>query len=71
MYSQGTKGLKGIKSRIRELIVWADREICMEPDEFAHRRGWTVTTTGFGARCYRDPRFDQLKSPAKVAEEVS
>ncbi|WP_327088167.1 hypothetical protein OIE66_38560 [Nonomuraea sp. NBC_01738] len=43
----------------------------MEPDEFAHRRGWTVTTTGFGARCYRDPRFDQLKSPAKVAEEVS
>ncbi|MFI6293816.1 hypothetical protein ACIBEJ_19665 [Nonomuraea sp. NPDC050790] len=43
----------------------------MEPDEFAHRRGWTVARTGFGARRYRDPRFDQLKVTAKVPEEVS
>ncbi|MEV0145139.1 MULTISPECIES: hypothetical protein [unclassified Nonomuraea] len=71
MYSQGTKGLKRIKSRIRELIAWADREICMEPDEFAYRRGWAVKRAGFGCRVYRDPRFDQLKLPAKVAEEVS
>ncbi|GAA2291319.1 hypothetical protein GCM10010149_43240 [Nonomuraea roseoviolacea subsp. roseoviolacea] len=71
MYPQGTKGLSRIKSRIRELIAWADREICMEPDEFAYRRGWTVNRAGFGCRVYRDPRFDQLTRPAKVAEEVS
>ena len=71
MYSQGTKGLSRIKTRIRELMAWADREICMEPDEFAYRRGWTVAKAGFGARRYRDPRFDQLKVPSRIAEEVS
>ncbi|MEU8250954.1 hypothetical protein [Nonomuraea sp. NPDC048916] len=43
----------------------------MEPDEFAYRRGWTVTRSGFGARTYRDPRFDQLKVTPRVPEEVS
>ncbi|MFG1705491.1 hypothetical protein ACFLIM_20070 [Nonomuraea sp. M3C6] len=43
----------------------------MEPDEFAHRIGWTVSRTGFGARRYRDPRFDQLSLPRRVPEEVS
>ena len=71
MYSQGTKGLSRIKTRIRELMAWADREICMEPDEFAFRRGWTVARIGFGARRYRDPRFDQLKVPSLIVEEVS
>ncbi|TDD15989.1 hypothetical protein [Nonomuraea diastatica] len=71
MYSQGTKGLSRIKSRIRELVAWADREICMEPDEFAHRMGWTVERVRFGARRYRDPRFDQLRLPHRVTEEVS
>lgn len=71
MYSQGTKGLGRIKSRIRELIAWTDREICMEPDEFAHHIGWTVTRTGFGSRRYRDPRFDQLAVPQRMTEEVS
>ncbi|WP_156325899.1 hypothetical protein [Nonomuraea sp. SBT364] len=71
MYSQGTKGLSRIKSRIRELVAWADRELCWEPDEFGMRRGWTVTRTGFGARRYRDPRFDQLKITPRVPEEVS
>ncbi|MER6944072.1 hypothetical protein ABT294_08620 [Nonomuraea sp. NPDC000554] len=71
MYSQGTKGLSRIKSRIRELVALADREICMEPDEFAYRRGWTVTRTGFGSRCYRDHRFDQLRIAPLVQEEVS
>lgn len=69
MYSQGTKGLSRIKSRIQELISWADREICMEPDEFAYRRGWTVERTGFGSRRYRDPRFDQVRT--RVPEEVA
>jgi hypothetical protein len=71
MYSQGTKGISRIKSWIQEHTECADREICMEPDEFAYRRGWTVTRLGFGARCYRDPRFDQRRAPARVAEEVS
>jgi len=71
MYSQGTKGLSRIKSRVQELLALADREICMEPDEFAFHRGWTVTRTGFGARRYRDPRFDQLMVPPRVPEEVS
>lgn len=71
MYSQGTKGLSRIKSRIRELIAWADRELCAEEDEFAYRRGWTVAKAGFGARRYRDPRFDQLKIGPRVPEEVS
>jgi hypothetical protein len=34
-------------------------------DKFAAEAGWTVTTAtgrlGFGARRYRDPRFDQLR----------
>jgi hypothetical protein len=71
MYTQGIKGHSRIKSRVRELIIWADREICMEPDEFAYRRGWTVTRVGFGARRYRDPRFDQLKIGPRVPEEVT
>ncbi|MEO3869710.1 hypothetical protein ABGB18_12845 [Nonomuraea sp. B12E4] len=71
MYSQGTKGLGRIKSWIHDLIFWVDREICMEPDEFAYRIGWTVRRTGFGSRCYRDPRFDQLSLPNRVPEEVS
>ncbi|GAA4514925.1 MULTISPECIES: hypothetical protein [Nonomuraea] len=75
MYSQGTKGLSRRKSRVltrlQELLAWADREICMEPDEFAYRRGWTVTRTGFASRRYRDPRFDLLKIPPRVPEEVS
>ncbi|MFG1697040.1 hypothetical protein [Nonomuraea sp. NPDC049309] len=71
MYSQGTKGLSRIKSWIQDLIASADYEICVEPDEFAFRMGWTVTRTGFGSRRYRDPRFDQLRLPRKVTEEVS
>lgn len=73
LYSQGTKGLGRIKSRSRELIAWTDREICMEYDEFAHRRGWTVARAGFGSRSYRDPRFDQLRMlrASLIPEEVS
>ncbi|MFC6559338.1 hypothetical protein [Nonomuraea cavernae] len=43
----------------------------MEPDEFAFRRDWTVSKSGFGARTYRDPRFDQLRVMPRVPEEVS
>ncbi|MEU7002861.1 hypothetical protein [Nonomuraea sp. NPDC046570] len=62
MYSQGIKGLSRIKSQIRDAVAWVDREICMEPDEFAYRRGWTVARTGFGARRYRDSWFDLTRT---------
>jgi len=52
-------------------MACADREICLEYDEFAYRRGWTVARAGFGCRLYRDPRFDQLRIPPRVTEEVS
>ncbi|MEV0997416.1 hypothetical protein [Nonomuraea sp. NPDC050202] len=71
MYSQGTKAVSRIKAWIQDLIASADYEICVEPDEFAFRVGWTVSRTGFGSRRYRDPRFDQLRQPSKVIEEVS
>ncbi|WP_043629815.1 hypothetical protein [Nonomuraea candida] len=71
MYTQGTKGLRRIKSWIQDLVASADYRICVEPDEFAYRMSWTVTKTGFGSRRYRDPRFDQLRLPSKVTEEVS
>ena len=70
MYSQGTKGIARIKSWVLGLVDRADRELCMEEDEFAHRIGWTVARTGFGSRHYRDPRFDLLKAPQNP-EEVS
>ncbi|MGW4792356.1 hypothetical protein [Nonomuraea sp. MG754425] len=53
------------------MIASADYEICVEPDEFAYRRNWTVARTGFGSRRYRDSRFDQHPLPRKVIEEVS
>jgi hypothetical protein len=41
-------------------------------DALARERGWTITTTtgrfGFGARVYRDPRFDQLTAGARRSE---
>lgn len=69
MYSQGTKWLGRSKSRIQEMIAWADRELCAEEDEFAFRRGWTVARSGFGRRLYRDARFDQRI--VRVPEEVA
>ncbi|MCG5215204.1 hypothetical protein [Streptosporangium sp. KLBMP 9127] len=70
MYSQGTKGIARIKSWLLALLDTADREMCLEEDEFAHRIGWTVTRSGFGSRRYRDPRFDRLAAPQNP-EEVS
>ncbi|MFF0310873.1 hypothetical protein ACFYSC_25885 [Streptosporangium sp. NPDC004379] len=53
-------GLHGIKAFVLDLVDRADRELCMDQDEWAYRLGWTVTRKGFGARSYRDPRFDRL-----------
>ncbi|MFF5209960.1 hypothetical protein [Streptosporangium sp. NPDC000396] len=72
MSFHGTKGLFGIKVFILDRIDIADRELCMDQDEWAYRLGWTVTKKGFGSRFYREPRFDQLKAEqgAAPAEEV-
>jgi hypothetical protein len=41
-------------------------------DAFAEQAGWTTTRTtgrfGFGARVYRDPRFDQRAEAAREAQ---
>ncbi|WP_347697993.1 hypothetical protein [Nonomuraea sp. B12E4] len=54
---------------VGELVTRADHALCAKQDERARRHGWTVTKTGFGARRYRDPRFDAL-SAARVAERA-
>lgn len=71
MYFHVTKGLYGIKAFILDLIDISDRELCMDQDEWAHRLGWTVTRTGFGARHYRDPRFDLLKAERLAAPALA
>ncbi len=44
-----------------------------EDDAFARQAGWTITKTtgrfGFGARVYRDPRFDQRQAEATRAAQ--
>jgi hypothetical protein len=62
MSFHGIKGLSGIKSLILDLIDVSDQKLCVDQDEWARRLGWTVTRTGFGARHYRDPRFDLLRA---------
>ncbi len=47
---------------VRVVLGWvalADQAICARDEEIARRLGWQVTRTGFGARTYRDPRFDR------------
>lgn len=59
----GTAGLalgKSLKSRISAFAGEADRSLCVDQDWWALLLGWEVTRIGFGARGYRDPRFDVL-----------
>jgi hypothetical protein len=66
----GTARLTLIKTRISSLIEQADRRLCLDQDWWAHQLGWTVTRTGFGARRYRDPRFDTLQKDGEVEQGV-
>ncbi|MEU4830576.1 hypothetical protein [Streptosporangium sp. NPDC023615] len=66
-----TNRFRGIKTFARDLIYVSDRELCMDQDEWAHRLGWTVTRTGFGARHYRDPRFDLLRAERIVTPALA
>lgn len=51
---------KSLWDRIASRVAQADRSLCVDQDWWAHLLGWDVTRTGFGARSYRDPRFDTL-----------
>jgi hypothetical protein len=52
---------KSLTARIRGSLERADRSLCIDQDWWAYRLGWQVSRTGFGARRYRDPRFDTLR----------
>ncbi|MFC4589057.1 hypothetical protein [Sphaerisporangium corydalis] len=67
MSHHGTKPLFQIKSFLTALVERADRTLCADQDGWALRLGWTVTRTGFGARRYRDPRFDALRAGRAAA----
>lgn len=56
--------------RIKFLAHRADQALCVDQDGWAYRLGWTVTRIGFGARHYRDPRFDLVRELEEVGRLV-
>lgn len=52
---------KTFRNRITTFLARADRSLCTDQDWWAYLLGWEVTRIGFGARSYRDPRFDTLQ----------
>jgi hypothetical protein len=67
---------KGLARRVSAWIARRQRQFSdylhADGDASARERGWNITRTtgrfGFGARVYRDPRFDQLAADARRAE---
>jgi hypothetical protein len=57
--------------RLRCLADSSDQVLCEDQDGWAYQLGWTVTRTGFGARHYRDPRFDLVLELEEVGRHVS
>ncbi|GAA4203311.1 MULTISPECIES: hypothetical protein [Microbispora] len=53
-------------SLIRSRMTTADLALCAEQDRWARELRWTVSRTGFGARQYRDPRFDLVQELEEV-----
>ncbi|MBO4273736.1 hypothetical protein OG320_15495 [Microbispora sp. NBC_01189] len=47
-------------------MTTADLALCAEQDRWARELRWTVSRTGFGARQYRDPRFDLVQELEEV-----
>jgi hypothetical protein len=71
--ADGTRGrLASWAARLQRQL--SDR-MFTEDDASAREHGWTVTKTsgrfGFGARTYRDPRFDQRRAAAFRGEPPS
>ncbi|MCT9932111.1 hypothetical protein N5079_18060 [Planotetraspora sp. A-T 1434] len=49
----------------------ADSALCADQDRWARQLRWTVSRTGFGARHYRDPRFDLVRELEEVGRLFS
>ncbi|WP_370018368.1 hypothetical protein [Planotetraspora sp. GP83] len=49
----------------------ADSALCADQDRWARQLRWTVSRTGFGARLYRDPRFDLVRELEEVGRLFS
>ncbi|MEU6424678.1 hypothetical protein OHB01_13165 [Microbispora hainanensis] len=47
-------------------MTMADLALCADQDRWARELKWTVSRTGFGARHYRDPRFDLVRELEEV-----
>ncbi|MBO3745784.1 hypothetical protein J5X84_06840 [Streptosporangiaceae bacterium NEAU-GS5] len=48
----------------------ADLALCRDQDQWARDLGWTVVWRGFGARHYRDPRFDLVREVEEIGRQV-
>jgi len=48
----------------------ADMALCRDQDRWAGELGWTVVWLGFGARDYRDPRFDLVREVEEAGRRV-
>lgn len=53
-------------SLIKSRMTMADMALCADQDRWARELRWTVNRTGFGARVYRDPRFDLVQELEEV-----
>jgi hypothetical protein len=65
--------LRRLAERIARMQRRLSDRVHADGDAFAAEHGWTVTTAtgrfGFGTRIYRDPRFDQRASAARLPAE--
>lgn len=67
MHPHGSNWLLLIKTHMN----LADRALCADQDRWARELQWTVNRTGFGARLYRDPRFDLVREVEEVGRSFS
>lgn len=61
MHFYGSNTLLRCKAQLILLAHTADRNLCVDQDWWAGRLGWDVRKPSFGARVYRDPRFDIVR----------
>ncbi|ETK34457.1 hypothetical protein GCM10009530_10320 [Microbispora corallina] len=67
MHPYGTNWLSLFRTR----MTMADLALCADQDRWARQLKWTVNRTGFGARQYRDPRFDLVQELEEVGRLFS
>lgn len=56
---------------LKDRMNLVDRALCADQDRWARQLRWTVNRTGFGARHYRDPRFDLVRELEEVGRRFS